>query len=123
MYEEVSAAWRLAEAGDRIRTGDPNLGKVVLYQLSYTRVASRKAADYIADSPFLQSQNIPHRDGSPQAGFGPLHEPLQVAAVRAQNEQRSGACRHHKRRWIAPQEGQQRHDQRGNHGRHGHVTQ
>ena len=53
--------WResLAEAGDRIRTGDPNLGKVVLYQLSYTRVASRKAGDYIADSCSLQSQNIP----------------------------------------------------------------
>ena len=25
-------------AGDRARTGDPNLGKVVLYQLSYTRL-------------------------------------------------------------------------------------
>ena len=25
-------------AGDRVRTGDPNLGKVVLYQLSYTRM-------------------------------------------------------------------------------------
>ena len=24
-------------AGDRTRTGDPNLGKVVLYQLSYSR--------------------------------------------------------------------------------------
>ena len=34
----MSAA--LTEAGDRARTGDPNLGKVVLYQLSYTRVAS-----------------------------------------------------------------------------------
>ena len=27
-----------SEAGDRTRTGDPNLGKVVLYQLSYTRM-------------------------------------------------------------------------------------
>ena len=25
-------------AGNRTRTGDPNLGKVVLYQLSYSRV-------------------------------------------------------------------------------------
>ena len=25
-------------AGDRVRTGDPNLGKVVLYQLSYSRM-------------------------------------------------------------------------------------
>ena len=30
-------AARNYRAGDRIRTGDPNLGKVVLYQLSYTR--------------------------------------------------------------------------------------
>ena len=59
MNEEVSAAWRLAEAGDRIRTGDPNLGKVVLYQLSYTRVASREAGHYIADSSFMQSPIIP----------------------------------------------------------------
>ena len=29
-------------AGDRIRTGDPNLGKVVLYQLSYTRIISSR---------------------------------------------------------------------------------
>ena len=27
----------LLGAGDRIRTGDPELGKLVLYQLSYTR--------------------------------------------------------------------------------------
>ena len=27
-------------AGDRTRTGDPNLGKVVLYQLSYTRMVA-----------------------------------------------------------------------------------
>ncbi len=26
-------------AGNRTRTGDPNLGKVVLYQLSYSRVS------------------------------------------------------------------------------------
>ncbi len=26
-----------ARAGNRTRTGDPNLGKVVLYQLSYSR--------------------------------------------------------------------------------------
>jgi hypothetical protein len=28
-------------AGDGIRTRDPNLGKVVLYQLSYTRMDNR----------------------------------------------------------------------------------
>ena len=27
-----------SRAGNRTRTGDPNLGKVVLYQLSYSRV-------------------------------------------------------------------------------------
>jgi hypothetical protein len=27
-------------AGNRIRTGDPDLGKVVLYQLSYSRYIS-----------------------------------------------------------------------------------
>ncbi len=27
-----------SRAGDRTRTGDPDLGKVVLYQLSYSRV-------------------------------------------------------------------------------------
>lgn len=26
-----------AKAGDRTRTGDPQLGKLMLYQLSYTR--------------------------------------------------------------------------------------
>ena len=31
---------RVAKAGDRIRTGDLNLGKVALYQLSYTRSLS-----------------------------------------------------------------------------------
>ena len=49
----------LAEAGDRARTGDPNLGKVVLYQLSYTRIASRRAGDYIADSFFLSKPKYP----------------------------------------------------------------
>ena len=31
---------RPRRAGDRARTGDPNLGKVVLYQLSYTRIVT-----------------------------------------------------------------------------------
>src|SRR5262249_31571106 len=31
---------RRRRAGDRARTGDPNLGKVVLYQLSYTRIVA-----------------------------------------------------------------------------------
>ena len=31
---------RSAQAGDRIRTGDPQLGKLMLYQLSYARNCS-----------------------------------------------------------------------------------
>ena len=59
------------EAGDRARTGDPNLGKVVLYQLSYTRVTSSKARDYIAESFFLSKpKSRPHshhsRDSVPR---------------------------------------------------------
>ena len=34
-------------AGDRIRTGDINLGKVALYQLSYSREVNYQAADVI----------------------------------------------------------------------------
>lgn len=35
--EKLPASQR---AADRVRTGDPELGKLVLYQLSYHRVAS-----------------------------------------------------------------------------------
>ncbi len=31
-------------AGNEIRTRDPNLGKVVLYQLSYSRIEEMEAA-------------------------------------------------------------------------------
>ena len=34
-------------AGDRVRTGDPNLGKVVLYQLSYTRIVATCKENYL----------------------------------------------------------------------------
>ena len=33
----TGARYRMFGAGNQIRTGDPNLGKVVLYQLSYSR--------------------------------------------------------------------------------------
>ena|GEM_PF-5923313 len=33
-------------AGDGIRTRDPDLGKVVLYQLSYSRIVFQSAYDY-----------------------------------------------------------------------------
>ena len=32
----------ILRAGDETRTRDPNLGKVVLYQLSYSRIVERK---------------------------------------------------------------------------------
>ena len=32
----------ITRAGNRTRTGDPNLGKVVLYQLSYSRSVTRE---------------------------------------------------------------------------------
>ena len=35
-------------AGDRARTGDPNLGKVVLYQLSYTRIITSREGTWNA---------------------------------------------------------------------------
>ena len=36
----VAAGLPVSRAGNRTRTGDPHLGKVVLYQLSYSRVAA-----------------------------------------------------------------------------------
>jgi hypothetical protein len=40
-------------ADDRARTGDPNLGKVVLYQLSYVRVGASILALRLAHGPPL----------------------------------------------------------------------
>ena len=37
----TAPAFRLSRAGNGTRTRDPNLGKVVLYQLSYSRGAER----------------------------------------------------------------------------------
>ena len=36
----------LSRAGNRTRTGDPNLGKVVLYQLSYSRMGQEAINPY-----------------------------------------------------------------------------
>jgi hypothetical protein len=38
-------------AGNGIRTRDPNLGKVVLYQLSYSRIAITKSYRSCEDNP------------------------------------------------------------------------
>jgi hypothetical protein len=37
-------------AGDRVRTGDPNLGKVVLYQLSYTRIGDSRGKTFVRET-------------------------------------------------------------------------
>ena len=50
-------------AGDGLRTRDPELGKLVLYQLSYTRIAVRVSADTgLANTLFcyfLFARNVP----------------------------------------------------------------
>ena len=53
-------------ADDRIRTGDPNLGKVVLYQLSHVRAEASLAAppgadkgDFGADGRAEEMQGFP----------------------------------------------------------------
>ncbi len=41
----------LLKAGNRTRTGDPHLGKVVLYQLSYSRDSQKGARDTTPEGP------------------------------------------------------------------------
>ena len=55
-------------AGDRIRTGDIDLGKVALYQLSY----SRNRRDYNCRSGDTKLSNLackPRADGGLQTGY------------------------------------------------------
>ena len=52
-------------AGDRVRTGDPNLGKVVLYQLSYTRIVATREVICVRDyskSRALVKQKAEHSE-------------------------------------------------------------
>ena len=63
-------------AGDRVRTGDPNLGKVVLYQLSYSRVLTsisgglgtdkRCASRYVHARSRSSRSNAERVDGIPE---------------------------------------------------------
>ena len=47
-------------AGDRIRTGDIDLGKVALYQLSYSRTWEERACGQLSLSrPIPRKSNIP----------------------------------------------------------------
>ncbi len=62
-------------AGDRARTGDPNLGKVVLYQLSYTRIiSSRKGRgdELYAGLTIANSLNLSNKKQRVQKNFASL---------------------------------------------------
>ena len=43
-----TGAFAYHRAGDRARTGDPQLGKLMLYQLSYSRVGVKSSAGHEA---------------------------------------------------------------------------
>src|SRR5690554_1375837 len=63
----------MAGAGDRIRTGDIYLGKVVLYQLSYSRRKSRH--DYSASLALRQAPVAPSEETTEKP------RPVQVGAL------------------------------------------
>ena len=50
---------RCARAGNGTRTRDPNLGKVVLYQLSYSRTRPKLAATGRADKMIVTTGTWP----------------------------------------------------------------
>src|SRR5882724_5202974 len=62
-------------AGDRARTGDPNLGKVVLYQLSYTRIISSQkdcGDELYAGLTIANSLNLSNKKQRVQKNFASL---------------------------------------------------
>ena len=62
-------------AGDRARTGDPNLGKVVLYQLSYTRIISSqkdRGDELYAGLTIANSLNLSNKKQRVQKNFASL---------------------------------------------------
>ncbi len=73
-------------AGDETRTRDPQLGRLMLYQLSYSRISRKSIVGVIGiepiqhytldlqSSPALQLRRTPsqnHRDDEPMEGFEP----------------------------------------------------
>jgi hypothetical protein len=71
-------------AGNGTRTRDPNLGKVVLYQLSYSRVAGIYAEPiYLTTSNPLPQRvhRVPRRPGNEprQGGVTAVHEGFAIA--------------------------------------------
>jgi hypothetical protein len=66
----------LSGAGNGIRTRDPNLGKVVLYQLSYSRPARKYYPDWpatVKGSWAPQSRDGSEKDGATSCGYLGLH--------------------------------------------------
>ena len=57
----VECRWAEDGAGNEVRTRDLNLGKVALYQLSYSRIGSLILAKRLSASTTLFTQNAPKR--------------------------------------------------------------
>ena len=51
----------LFRADDRVRTGDLNLGKVALYQLSYVRIAASRSPNF--GPAWCESRTVAHFPG------------------------------------------------------------
>ncbi|SRR6187200_848191 len=67
------ASWPLKRAGNGTRTRDPNLGKVVLYQLSYSRESVRILAPDRPRRNDLLMQGLARPKGEVEArGIEPL---------------------------------------------------
>jgi hypothetical protein len=66
-------------AKDETRTRDPNLGKVVLYQLSYFRILSSSDKKWNANIEDFFNFAIP-KIIEVESGFEPLYEVLQTSA-------------------------------------------
>ena len=66
MFLQARIAWSPSRAGNGTRTRDPNLGKVVLYQLSY----SREAVRILAPDPPRRNDPFGTGSGSAEGGHG-----------------------------------------------------
>ena len=69
---------RPPRAGNRTRTGDPNLGKVVLYQLSYSRMGPgdlREVPDLLRDRSLSPSRNTSRKLEIRSEGVNPIKPP------------------------------------------------
>ncbi len=58
------------EAGDRIRTGDPQLGKLMLYQLSYARDTAKSIQGRAAPQGYPALNPIHYGESSTPVGVG-----------------------------------------------------